>query len=101
MALGFNVSSGADYQLICKYDSRSGRMTRRDRNAQTGGWDNPDITDSFRAVFDFASANFEIGWLNFNTGSAPDFAMVPPRRANASAADTRPQARCACADHAE
>lgn len=77
MALGFNVSSGADYQLICKYDSRSGRMTRRDRNAQTGGWDNPDITDSFRAVFDFASANFEIGWLNFNTGSAPDFAMVP------------------------
>ena len=77
MALGFSVSSGSDYQLICKFDSRAGRMYKRDRDAGTGEWVQTDITKNFRAVFDFASANFEIGWMNFNTNAAPDFVMVP------------------------
>lgn len=76
MALGFSVSSGSDFLPICKYDSRAGRMYKRDRDP-SGEWVQTDITKNFKAVFDFASANFEIGWMNFNTGGAPEFTMVP------------------------
>jgi len=76
MALSINTSAtgGGSFEIIpiVKYDCRSGRMFKRDRangeNVQT------DITKSFKAVFDFE--NVEVGPINFNTGTAPDFHVV-------------------------
>lgn len=64
-------SSGADFLPIVKYDARSGRIARRDR--ENGETHEADITKSFKAIMDFE--NVEIGWINFNTGGAPDFRM--------------------------
>jgi hypothetical protein len=75
MALGFTKSSGgsADFLPIIKFDARAGRIFRVDRE---DGVSTPhDITRNFRAVFDFE--NVEMGYINFDTGSAPDFQMMP------------------------
>lgn len=93
MALGFNFESAdsADIIPIIKFDAKAGRMFRRDR--VNGENDQIDITRSFKAIFDFD--NIETGTINFNTGSAPDFAVarigdqVPP----APTPDHRPGAR--------
>jgi hypothetical protein len=75
MALGFNFSeggSGGEIIPIVKFDCRSGRMFRRDR---VNGEDNiVDVSRTFKAVFDFE--NIEVGYINFDTGSAPDFQVV-------------------------
>lgn len=63
--------SGADFLPIVKYDARSGRVARRDR--ENGETHEVDITKNFKAIFDFD--NVEIGWINFATGGAPDFRM--------------------------
>lgn len=74
MALGLSVGSGGgNFLPIVKYDARAGRMFRVDRE---DGVSTPvDITRNFKAVFDFD--NLEVGYINFDTGSAPDFVMVP------------------------
>jgi hypothetical protein len=74
MALGFTYSSGGgDFLPIIKYDARAGRIFRVDR---ADGVSTPvDITRNFKAVVDFE--NMEVGFINFNTGGAPDFQMVP------------------------
>lgn len=76
---GFSTeaSSGGDFLPIVKYDSRAGRMFRRDRVDVGGQFSNEDvdITSTFKAVLDLE--NVEVGWMNFNTGGAPDFALVP------------------------
>lgn len=74
MALGLNTGSGGgNFLPIVKYDARAGRMFRVDRE---DGVSTPvDITRNFKAVFDFEA--LEVGYINFNTGSAPDFVMVP------------------------
>lgn len=64
-------TGGVDFLPIVKYDARSGRISRRDR--ENGETHESDITKTFKAIFDFE--NVEIGWINFNTGSAPDFRM--------------------------
>lgn len=64
-----SVSSGNSFLPIIKYDARSGRLSRRDR--ENGENNDVDITRSFKAIFDFD--NVEIGWINFNTGGAPDY----------------------------
>ena len=66
-----SVGGGVDFLPICKFDARSGRVSRRDR--ENGETHETDITKSFKAIFDFE--NVEIGWINFNTGGAPDFRM--------------------------
>jgi len=66
-----NVGGGVDFLPIVKYDARSGRISRRDR--ENGETNEVDVTKSFKAIFDFE--NVEIGWINFATGSAPDFKM--------------------------
>ena len=75
MALGFNFAEGGssgEIIPIIKFDCRSGRMFRRDR---VNGEDNVvDISRTFKAVFDFE--NIEVGYINFDTGSAPDFQVV-------------------------
>jgi hypothetical protein len=76
---GFSTeaSSGGDFIPIIKYDSRSGRIFRIDRNNDGTGWntDLVDITSNFRAVFDFE--NVEVGWIAFPLGAAPSFRLVP------------------------
>jgi hypothetical protein len=76
---GFSTeaSSGGDFIPIIKYDSRSGRIFRVDRNNDGTGWntDLVDITSTFRAVFDFE--NVEVGWIAFPLGAAPSFRLVP------------------------
>lgn len=70
-------SGGGDFLPIVKYDARAGRMFRMDRENDGAGWTNTpvDISRAFKAVCDFE--NLETGWIDFNTGGAPVFAMVP------------------------
>jgi hypothetical protein len=75
MALGMNYEStgGGDFLPIVKYDARAGRIFRVDRADRVN---TPvDITRTFKAVVDME--NIEVGWLDFNTGSAPVFALAP------------------------
>jgi hypothetical protein len=65
-------TGGADFLPIVKFDSRSGRISRRDRN--NGETTEVDITKNFKAIIDFP--NVEVGFINFATGGAPDFRMV-------------------------
>lgn len=67
-----SVGTGGTFLPIVKYDARSGRITRRDR--ENGENTDVDITKSFKAIFDLE--NVEIGWLNFPMGSAPQINMV-------------------------
>lgn len=64
--------SGGDIIPIIKYDCRAGRMFRRDRVNNEN--EQVDITRDFKAVFDFENA--ETGWIDFNTGGAPAFAVA-------------------------
>lgn len=76
MALGFSFGGGGDggeIIPIVKYDARAGRISRRDR--VNGEYETVDITNDFKAVMDFE--NVEVGYINFDTGSAPDFVVVP------------------------
>jgi hypothetical protein len=75
---GFNTQGGGggDFMPVVKYDARAGRIFRVDRENVGGQWttEPTDITRSFKAVFDLA--NLETGWIDFNTGSAPAFALA-------------------------
>jgi len=79
MALGINYSTSDPLDLVpvVKYDARAGRFARVDRVQVAGQWqaDVADISQNFSALLDLE--NIEVGWMNFNTGGAPDFRMVP------------------------
>lgn len=79
MAIGVKYGSGGgeDILPIVKYNAKAGMFTRIDRVNQNGTWvkDEVDITNVFKAVFDLET--FEVGWMNFDTGGAPDFRLVP------------------------
>jgi hypothetical protein len=76
---GFSTepSQGGDFLPIIKFDARSGRIFRVDRIDTGNGFvgEPVDITTIFKAIADFE--NVEVGWINFATGSAPDFRLVP------------------------
>jgi hypothetical protein len=76
---GFSTepSVGGDFTPIIKYDARAGRIFRIDRLDTGNGFEsNPvDITATFKAVIDFE--NVEVGWIDFATGTAPSFVLVP------------------------
>jgi hypothetical protein len=77
LALGINTESVAgDILPICKYDARAGRFFRIDRINDQGNWvkEEHEITDKFTAIMDLE--NIEVGWMNFETGGAPDFQLV-------------------------
>lgn len=78
MALGINTETAnfEDLVPIVKFDARAGRFSRVDRQNINGEWsaETVDITAKFKAVFDLE--NIEVGWMNFNTGGAPDFRLV-------------------------
>jgi len=65
------AGGGVDFLPIVKYDARSGRMSKRDRD--NGETHETDITRSFKAVFDFE--NVELGYIKFVAGTAPDFRL--------------------------
>lgn len=74
MALGLKTeSTGGDFLPILKFDARAGRFFRRDRQNMENV--EVDITKSFKAVIDME--NIEVGYINFATGGAPDFVLVP------------------------
>ena len=77
--LGFPVgaTAGGEFTAICKYDARSGRIFRVDRNNTGNGYvsENVDITAIFKAVFDLE--NVQCGWMCFMPGTAPSYALVP------------------------
>lgn len=64
--------AGADFLPIVKYDARSGRMARIDREG--GENHSHDISRTFKAVFDFE--NLEGGYIRFAAGMAPDFRVT-------------------------
>lgn len=66
------VGEGGSFLPIIKYDARSGRVSRRDR--ENGENHDVDITKNFKAIFDFE--NVEIGWICFPSGGAPEFRMA-------------------------
>lgn len=74
MGFGMNYDTQTgDIVPICKYDARAGRFFRIDR---ADGINTPaDITANFVAVIDLE--NVEAGFMNFDTGGAPDFVLVP------------------------
>jgi len=76
---GFSTetSQGGDFLPILKYDARAGRFFRVDRVDTGSGFvgESADITNSFKAIVDFD--NVEVGWIDFQPGSAPSFALVP------------------------
>src|SRR5215207_197446 len=76
---GFSTepSSGGDFMAICKYDARAGRIFRVDRVDTGQGFASEpvDITHNFKAIMDLE--NIETGWIDFATGGAPDFRLVP------------------------
>jgi len=76
---GFSTetSQGGDFLPILKYDARAGRFFRVDRVDTGSGFvgESADITGNFKAIVDFD--NVEVGWIDFQPGSAPSFALVP------------------------
>jgi hypothetical protein len=77
---GFSTESSAggsgEFMAVLKYDARAGRIFRVDRDNAGGEWATTpvDITRSFKAVMDLE--NLETGWMDFNTGGAPVFALA-------------------------
>jgi len=73
MALGFSFGGeGGNIIPIVKFDSRSGRMSRIDR--QNGVEQVVDLTRTFKAVMDLE--NIEVGHISFAANMAPDFRVV-------------------------
>jgi len=77
---GFSIepsTGGGDFTPIIKYDARAGRIFRIDRLDTGNGFENNpvDITAIFKAVVDFE--HVEVGWIDFATGTAPSFVLVP------------------------
>lgn len=86
----FGFGTEGDVLPLVKYDARAGRIVRIDRILAGGAWVTKpvDITAGFRAAFDLE--NLETGFIDFNTGGAPAFALVRigdplPRRPTANA----------------
>lgn len=79
MGLGIQTGGGegGDFLPYIKWNAKGGRMYRVDRHNDGNGWitNEEDITDIFKAVVDLE--HIEVGWINMNTGGAPDFRMVP------------------------
>jgi len=78
MALGIRTETAVgDIIGIIKYDARAGRIFRIDRINDQGNWikEEHEISDKFSAIMDLE--NIEVGWMNFDTGGAPEFLLVP------------------------
>jgi hypothetical protein len=77
---GFPTGPSGDgtFASIVKYDARAGRIYRVDRIQDSSGNfanESIDITQPFKAIFDFAK--LKVGWMHFVPGTAPDIKVVP------------------------
>ena len=76
---GFSTapSAGGDFLPVLRYDARAGRFFRVDRVDAGQGFQSvlTDITDNVKFIADME--NIEVGWINFQPGSPPSFALVP------------------------
>lgn len=72
------ANGGGTFLPIVKYDARNGEMKRRDRINDGSGWvtNEVDISKNFKAIIDLE--NIETGWIDFQTGGAPIFALCSP-----------------------
>ena len=67
--------SNEQFMDIVKFDSRSGRMSRIDRDPNGGPSVPTEITRHFKAVFDME--HIDVGYVKFAAGMAPDAAWAP------------------------
>lgn len=79
MALGFNTSSApvGDILPTIRFDAKAGDLLRVDRTQDAMGDWQTNIQDMLlpqEIVFDFE--NMEVGYMHFEKGQAPSFAMV-------------------------
>jgi len=63
---------GEQFLPFVKYDSRAGRMFRVDKKPD-GSIENVEISRTFKAMIDME--NVETGWMHFETGMAPIYAL--------------------------
>jgi hypothetical protein len=74
MSLGISTEGSGDFAPYLKYDAKAGRIFRaplKDAGEKTM----VDLTMGFVGAFDFA--NIEVGWLDFPSGAAPQYATQP------------------------
>ncbi len=77
MGLGLKAyHAGGEFTPRIEYNAKSGRMSQVDRTADGTGTIKVDVTASL-PVFAFDLATIEIGWANFQSGTAPSLVMVP------------------------
>lgn len=77
MPLGLKAfHTSGEFSPRIEYNAKSGRMTRVDRTADATETIRVDITMT-QPAFAFDLGSIEIGWANFQAGTAPTFAMVP------------------------
>lgn len=76
MGLGLPVRASGEFNALCKYDARAGRMFRVDRVERNGTFEKNDveITQGFQAIFDLK--NIDVGYVRFVENGAPEWAMV-------------------------
>jgi hypothetical protein len=76
MAINFGFMSqpqgGEQFLPFVKYDSRAGRMFRVDKKPD-GTIENVEISRAFKALVDME--NIETGWMHFESGAAPIYAL--------------------------
>jgi hypothetical protein len=77
MGLGLKAyHNGGVFVPRCEFNAKSGRMTRVDRTADGAGLIRIDCTASL-PLFAFDIGSVEIGWANFQAGTAPSVVVVP------------------------
>lgn len=74
MSLGISTEGSGDFAPYLKYDAKAGRIFRSP-NKDAGEKSAVDMTMGFVGAFDFA--NIEVGWLDFPSGAAPQYATRP------------------------
>ena len=77
MSLGLSAyHNSGEFRPRIEYNAKSGRMARVDRTADGTGIIKVDVTMS-QPAFAFDVGSIEIGWANFQAGTAPSLVMVP------------------------
>jgi hypothetical protein len=72
--MAFGKRRGGDFQPLCKWDGRTGRLYTEDRD-QSGQKVQNDITDNFCAALDLK--NMKQAWLLLVSGRAPEMKLFP------------------------
>jgi hypothetical protein len=77
MSLGLKIYHAAgEFSPRLEYNAKSGRLTRVDRTADGSDVIRIDLTMA-PPPFAWDVGSIEVGWINFQAGIAPSFALVP------------------------